>query len=129
MEHLYAGAEGLPGEWAETAAQWVARQVARIDRGEVAPVVAECVAGVAGNGEHPLGQLGRYLEHQQGHLEYATAREQELPLGSGAVEGGHRHVIQARLKLPGTWWKEESVNPMLALRTLRANDWWGAFWN
>ena len=91
--------------------------------------MAECGAGAAGNGEHPLAQLGRYSEHQQGHLDCATALEQRLPLGSGAVEGGHRYVIQARLKLPGTWWKEESINQMLALRTLRANDWWQAFWN
>lgn len=49
-------------------------------------------------------------------------------MGSGVVEGGHRYVVQARLKLPGTWWKEETVNPMLALRTLRANGCWEAFW-
>ena len=48
---------------------------------------------------------------------------------SGAVEGGHRSVIQDRLKLPGTWWSEETVNPMLALRSLRANNRWEAFWN
>ena len=44
------------------------------------------------------------------------------------VEGGHRTVIQARLKLPA-WWKEETVDPMLALRTLRANGQWEAFWH
>ena len=79
--------------------------------------------------EHPLRRLAGYLEKRQGRLDYAAARQEGLPIGSGAVEGGHRHVIQARLKLPGAWWKEETVNPMLALRSLRANSCWPAFWN
>lgn len=40
--------------------------------------------------------------------------------GMGEVESGHRSVIQARLKLSGAWWKEETAESMLALRTLRA---------
>ncbi len=53
-------------------------------------------------------------------------------MGAAAIDiaegGGHRHVIQARMKLPGAWWKEETMNPILALRTLRTNDWWETFW-
>ena len=125
LEHLYAGAGTLPQEGKEEAGVWVAQQMALIEQGKVAEVMTNCAGE---NPQHPLSQLGRYLENQQGHLDYAGAREQGLPLGSGGVEGGHRHVIQARLKLPGTWWKEETVNPMLALRTLRANGCWEAFW-
>ena len=50
-------------------------------------------------------------------------------LGGGPEEGGHRHVIQARLKLPETWWTEELLDPMLAGRTLRANGRWYIFWD
>jgi hypothetical protein len=32
------------------------------------------------------------------------------------------------MKLPGAWWHPDFVNPMLALRVLRANDWWSDFW-
>lgn len=128
LEHLYAGAAGLPQGGEEGAKAWVAQQVALIDQGRVGEVVANC--GESGeNLQEPLSQLARYLGNQQGHLDYAGAREQGLPVGSGAVEGGHRHVIQARLKLPGAWWKEETVNPMLALRTLRVNGCWDALWN
>lgn len=129
LEHLYAGATGLPQGGEAEARAWVAQQVSLIDQGRAGAVVAQCRDGGGSNPEHPLNQLARYLERQQEHLDYATARAQGLPVGSGAVEGGHRHVIQARLKLPGTWWKEDSVNPMLALRTLRANGGWEAFWN
>lgn len=128
IEHLYAGATGLPQDGEEVARDWVAQQMGLIDQGRVAEVVANCAGAGGENPQGPLSQLARYLENQRGHLDYAGAREQGLPLGSGAVQGGHRHVIQARLKLPGTWWKEEIVNPMLALRTLRANGRWEALW-
>lgn len=129
LGHLYGGASGLPDRGQEPIEEWVQQQVNLIDQGKVSQVIATCRAGGGGRPDHPLDQLAGYLERQQDHLDYASAREQGLPIGSGAVEGGHRHVIQARLKLPGTWWREETVNPMLALRTLRANGWWQVFWN
>jgi len=129
LEHLHTGATGLPAGHPESAQEWVSRQVERIDQGKVAEVIIECRSLARGGAQDPWQQLAGYLEHQCEHLGYAEASEQGLPIGSGAVEGGHRHVIQARLKLPGTWWKEERVNPMLGLRTLRANGWWEGFWN
>jgi hypothetical protein len=129
LEHLYTGATGLPQGDGEEAKNWVAQQLALIDRGQLAQVVANCRQVGGENPDHPMNQLARYLEKEQDHLDYAGARQEGLPIGSGAVEGGHRHVVQARLKLPGTWWKEESLNPMLALRTLRANGRWEALWD
>jgi len=129
LEHLSAGAGGLLEPEVGSVKEWVEAQVSHIDQGEVNQVIATCRIGAGGDSEHPLQGLANYLEHQKDHLDYVTAREEGLPVGSGAVEGGHRHVIQARLKLPGTWWREETINPMLALRTLRANGWWRAFWN
>ena len=129
LEHLHEGASAVAAGDGESAQAWVSEQVGRIDRGRAAAVVAECRGHPGMGGEHPLNRLAGYLESRQEQLDYATAREQGLPLGSGAVEAGHRHVIQARLKLPGTWWKVDTVNPMLALRTLRANGQWDAFWH
>ena len=129
LEHLHEGASAVAAGDGEYAQAWVSEQVGRIDRGQAAAVVAECRGHPGVSGEHPLNRLAGYLESRQEQLDYAAAREQGLPLGSGAVEAGHRHVIQARLKLPGTWWKVDTVNPMLALRTLRANGQWDAFWH
>ncbi len=129
LEHLHEGAPARsPGD-AAAARAWVGVQASRIDQGEVSQVVAECRSWPGANVEHPLYRLAGYLETRQGQLDYAAARREGLPIGSGAVEGGHRPVIQDRLKLPGTWWKEETVNPMLALRSLRANNRWEAFWS
>jgi hypothetical protein len=51
-----------------------------------------------------------------------------LPIGSGEVESAHRYIPQKRLKIPGATWHPDSINPMLALRIIRANNWWEDFW-
>lgn len=70
----------------------------------------------------------QYLENRRNYLDYAGAIKAGLPIGSGEIESAHRSVVQARLKLPGAWWKEETAKNMLALRVLRANDDWQSYW-
>jgi hypothetical protein len=45
------------------------------------------------------------------------------------IESGHRHVIQQRLKLAGSWWKEPHAEAMLGLRVARANHLWDHYWS
>lgn len=77
----------------------------------------------------PVQSCRQYLENRLNYFDYAGALKADLPIGSGEVESAHRSVIQARLKLSGAWWKEETAANMLALRTLRANDDWEAYWS
>ncbi len=129
LEYLHAGACGLPGEHALSAQDWMESQLSLIDEGKVDKVITECRALSPNDSGHPLMELARYLDNRLDQLDYTGAQQCGLPIGSGVVEAGHRHVIQARMKLPGTWWNEQTVNPMIALRTLRANGWWNDFWN
>lgn len=70
----------------------------------------------------------RYMLNRPEQFNYKDAIESELPIGSGKVEGGHRHVIQSRLKISGAWWLKESADKMLALRTNRINNEWDDYW-
>ena len=70
----------------------------------------------------------RYISQRQEHLDYAGALAAELPIGSGEVESGHRHVLQKRLKIAGAWWLERNAEAMLQLRTVRANRDWAKYW-
>ena len=79
--------------------------------------------------EAPVRAAHRYLSGRTAQLDYAGARDAELPIGSGEIESGHRHVIQQRLKLAGSWWKEHNAEAMLGLRVARANDLWLSYWN
>jgi hypothetical protein len=79
--------------------------------------------------ETPVRDACRYLQERQHNLDYAAARHHKLPIGSGEIESGHRHVIQQRLKLSGAWWKETNLQPMLQLRVARANHLWESYWS
>ena len=78
--------------------------------------------------EAPVRRCHRYIKNRLHQLDYKTAIENNLPIGSGEIESGHRYVIQKRLKIPGAWWLDENAHKMLALRSLRVNDNWDEYW-
>lgn len=77
----------------------------------------------------PVRTAYGYLNQRRDHLDYAGAKAADLPIGSGEVEGGHRHVLQERLKISGAWWLETTVQWMLQLRVKRANQDWETYWS
>lgn len=77
----------------------------------------------------PVNAAYQYLHQRRDQLDYAGARRQSLPIGSGEIESGHRHVIQQRLKLAGCWWQETHAQAMLNLRVARANNLWNSYWS
>jgi len=114
---------------------WLQQQQQRMKTNRVGEVLRELrayqapVQATTAAETDPVQSCRQYLEHRLGYLDYAGALSRGLPIGSGEVESGHRSVIQARLKLSGAWWKEETAENMLALRTLRANDDWEPYWS
>lgn len=71
----------------------------------------------------------RYLSNRLDCLDYSRALEQGLPIGSGMIESGHRHVLQARLKKASTAWLQDHADQIAHLRVLRANQQWASLWN
>jgi hypothetical protein len=78
--------------------------------------------------ERPIAKAHRYLRERRDQLNYAQARQEGLPIGSGEIESAHRHLIQPRLKIPGAW-KEQNAELMLTLRAARANALWAQSWS
>ena len=76
----------------------------------------------------PVRCLYRYLRNRLDCVDYPRAIKEELPIGSGLIESGHRHVLQARLKRPGTAWLQENAHDLAQLRVIRANNRWDDFW-
>jgi hypothetical protein len=79
--------------------------------------------------EAPVRAAFRYLNNRLDCLDYKGALERGLPIGSGMIESGHRHIIQARLKKAGAAWLRESADQIAHLRVLRANNQWESLWN
>jgi hypothetical protein len=80
------------------------------------------------NAQAPVRAAYRYLYNRPRHLDYKSSIAAKLPIGSGEIERAHRYIIQARLKRSGSWWTVERAESMLALRVLRANQDWDAYW-
>lgn len=76
----------------------------------------------------PVRACHRYIKNRPEQLDYKTAIEQGLPIGSGEVESAHRYVLQNRLKLAGAWWRIDHAKNMINLRTCRANNLWDDYW-
>ncbi len=78
--------------------------------------------------KNQLDNLAKYLQRFADACHYELYKIQGLPIGSGEVESAHRYIPQKRLKIPGATWHPDTINPMLALRVIRANEWWSDFW-
>jgi hypothetical protein len=69
-----------------------------------------------------------YFHRNANRMRYARFRQMGLPIGTGAVEGACKHVVQSRLKRPGTRWSQDGLRSMLALKVLRINGHWDQLW-
>ena len=126
-EHLGQAAEVIAPK-AKT--EWLHEQHGRLLDNKIAEVlqVLEMNFEPADQEFTPVRAVHQYLHKRKDNLDYAGARAQGLPIGSGEVESGHKHVIQQRLKIAGAWWTLEHAEAMLRLRTTRANKDWDRYW-
>ncbi|MEO7318917.1 MAG: hypothetical protein ABIZ56_08020 [Chthoniobacteraceae bacterium] len=76
----------------------------------------------------PVRAARRYLGNRRDALDYPDAITRELPIGSGFIESGHKHVLHARHKGAGTAWLPAHADALAQLRVLRANQLWDSFW-
>lgn len=127
-EYLAAAA----ASFAKQPKSWVTRKKNQLKKGLVGKVLDSLRPNLepthVKNEEAPVQACYRYLSNRLQQLDYKTAIENQLPIGSGEIESAHRHVLQARLKLAGAWWKIENANKVIALRVNRANGQWDAYW-
>lgn len=127
-EYLAAAGQKLVGS--QRAPQWLRKQKARLLLGQFPKILRtlEAHQEPEAAAEKPIRTAYRYLKDRREHLHYDEARRAGLPIGSGEVESGHRHVIQQRLKISGAWWRETTAQQMLGLRIARANRSWERYW-
>ena len=125
-------AEAAPACRAQAPERWRRTQQDRLKRGALAKVI-DALA------EHleppdtpeelaPVSNAHRYLSNRTDCLDYPRALQLGLPIGSGLIESGHKHVLQARLKKGGAW-LTTNAERIANLRVLRANRQWLSLWN
>jgi hypothetical protein len=127
-DHLYDTAEAL-GINEKERNEWVNTKSEAVSNGEVGRIKTEFEEEYKKRSNKRLKRLIGYLGRFYDCMNYNAFKAAGYPVGSGEIESAHKYVPQKRLKLPGACWHPHSVNPMLALRVLRANNWWNEFWN
>jgi hypothetical protein len=113
--------------------QWRRTQQKRLRRGDAGKVIESLAehleAPPTPDEEAPVRSAHRYLTNRLDCLDYPGAEKSGLPIGSGLIESGHRHVLHSRLKKPGAAWLHDHADQIAHLRVLRANQQWDSFWN
>jgi hypothetical protein len=70
----------------------------------------------------PARAAHRHLKNRSTQLWYDEALSLGRSIGSGLIEAAHRHVLQHRLKLSGSWWSPSNAAAMSHLRVHLANN-------
>ncbi len=104
---------------------WKERIEALLMGGDPELVLAEVMACIPEaerqrRGKHDalaaLDDLARYYRANASRMKYAMYREHGFPIGTGAVESAHRHVLQVRMKRAGQRWAMRTARRMCRLR-------------
>ena len=136
-EHLWATGEALWGDRQTSAATkgWVRRYRRKLKEGRVDLVLAAIERSRAQQGRRLSGERAKivglnleYFRRNARRMAYGRFRQMGLPIGTGAVEGACKHVVQSRFKRPGMRWSQRGLSCMLPLRTARLNGHWELLW-
>lgn len=81
-----------------------------------------------GNDGEALRQLAAYLAKHPTRLSYAERLAAGRSIGSGAVEGGIKQLVNLRMKRTGARWRVEHVGPLVELRADSQTPIWQSLW-
>lgn len=132
LEYVATVGRAVHGAESPAFQHWYARMRQQMGRQPPRRTLSELRLLQRQHPDHPEGQAIeiaiRYLEKRLPMIDYPHFRRQQIPIGSGHVESGHKVVMQQRMKRAGMRWAEENLNPMLALRMALCNQTWHTTW-
>ena len=137
VEHLWGAAEALWGD-RETSAltrSWARHHRRQLKKGRVDLVMAALERARTRPGlklsQTAATTVRRNLEYFQTNrqrMQYDRYRRLKLAIGTGAVEGSCKFVVQSRFKKPGARWSKSGLKQMLDLKLSRLNRQWDTLW-
>jgi hypothetical protein len=132
LEYVAMVGRAIHGAETDTFRQWYGRMSKQLGHQPPQRTVNELRRLHRQHPEHPeaaaMELAIRYLEKRLPMIDYPHFRRQQIPIGSGNVESGHKVVMQQRMKQAGMRWAEANLNPMLALRVALCNQTWKTRW-
>jgi hypothetical protein len=98
--------------------QWAREKLSLMKAGEVERVIRALVQlKIEGaEAEAIRAEAVGYIKNNREGMAYDEYKRENLPIGSGAIEGSCKHLVTARCKQAGMRWSEAGVDAILALR-------------
>lgn len=137
VEHLWAVGEALWGDRHTSVGTrgWVRHYRRYLKQGRVDLVIRAIERGVlqregllSGKQAEAVRLNLAYFRENRSRMSYGRFRQMKLPIGTGAVEGSCKFVVQSRFKRPGSRWSRQGLKQMLALKLMRVNGRWEELW-
>ena len=125
LDHIHAiengnkFAKAVLGEGSDCLPLWEARLRELLMQGDVNALVSEifwCITETPKKNLKELNDIIGFYRNNEERMKYPEYIKMGLPIGSGAVESGHKHVFQKRMKLSGQQWDFECGHRMAKLR-------------
>jgi hypothetical protein len=117
-EHVWTVAKALYGEDTSETKAWAKTALDRLWHGGPKPLLAWLDAV-----QPTTTALAAVLKRERGYfstnaqrMQYPLFRQQQLPIGSGAVEASAKHLVQQRMKRAGSRWSDLGARAILDLR-------------
>lgn len=126
VQHAVDCGKALLEEESPYLPHWKQRMEALLADGEIEVLLRElmdCIPEVerrrrGGKSEalKAIDDLVRYYRTNLHRMKYRLFREHGFPIGSGAVESAHKHVLQCRMKRAGQRWRLQNARRMAHMR-------------
>jgi hypothetical protein len=132
LEHVSAGVKAVWGSDAAAVESQITASREAVLAGGYAGLqrwVGEAIAAVPiGASTDPLIGLAAYAASHARRVAYAERLANGRSIGSGAVEGAIKQLVNLRLKRTGARWRVEHVGPLVELRAVSRTPGWNALW-
>jgi hypothetical protein len=124
VEHLGSIATLRKGWKPSQRKRWIKKNRRLLLKGKVDEVVSEIKQICRGRSTKKLKTEMNYFVRNCKRMAYDTVASLELPIGSGAMESAIRRVVNLRLKGASIYWRRETAEAMLLLRSFyKAGRW------
>jgi hypothetical protein len=136
IEKLWDAGSSVHREGSDACREWVEQQKEALYAGRAGAIVAELdqqLASIPRTGpgnkfrREKLTDIRNYIEKRVQHMTYDELRQQDLEIGTGAVEGAIKNLMGRRMDHGGMRWIKERAEAVLQLRCIDANGDWESF--
>jgi hypothetical protein len=117
-EHVWTVAKALHGDDAPETTAWAKAGLDRLWQSGPRPLLSwfDAAQPRTPAAASVLKRERGYFSTNVARMQYPSFRQQQLPIGSGAVEASAKHLVQQRMKRAGSRWSDLGARAILDLR-------------